>query len=58
MKNILIVKTSSLGDIIHAYPVVDYLHTKFPAAHIDWVVEGPCAELVKDRSICQSRHYC
>ncbi len=47
MKKILIVKTSSLGDIIHAYPVVDYLHKKFPAAQIDWVVEAPYAELVQ-----------
>ncbi len=48
MKNILIVKTSSLGDIIHTYPVVDYLHWKFPEAHIGWVVEAPCAELVQN----------
>jgi len=47
MKKILIVKTSSLGDIIHTYPVVDYLREKFPLAAIDWVVEAPCAELVR-----------
>lgn len=47
MKRILIVKTSALGDIIHAYPVIDYLHKKFPQAQIDWVVEAPFADLVR-----------
>lgn len=44
---ILIVKTSSLGDIIHAFPTLSFLRKKFPTATIDWVVEGPFAELVK-----------
>ncbi|MGE3954956.1 MAG: glycosyltransferase family 9 protein [Parachlamydiales bacterium] len=39
---ILIVKTSSLGDILHAFPILDAL----PSAQIDWVVERPFAELV------------
>lgn len=47
MKKILIVKTSSLGDIIHVYPVIDFLHKQFPQAQIDWVVEAPFAELVQ-----------
>lgn len=44
---ILIVKTSSLGDLIHVFPVIEYLRTKHPAVQIDWVVEKPFAELVK-----------
>lgn len=47
MKRILIVKTSALGDIIHVYPVVNYLRGKFPAAQIDWVVEAPYVDLVQ-----------
>lgn len=43
----LIVKMSSLGDILHAYPCVDYLREKFPEAQIDWVVEEPFKELVE-----------
>lgn len=43
---ILLVKTSSLGDIIHAFPTLRYLRSKFPEAQIDWVVERPFAELV------------
>ena len=44
---ILIVKTSSLGDIIQSFPALDYLRRKFPEAQIDWVVENPFMELVK-----------
>lgn len=47
MKKFLIIKTSSLGDIIHIYPVIDYLKTKFPECQIDWVVEKQFAELVE-----------
>lgn len=44
---ILIIKTSSLGDIIQTFPVLDYLRHHFPHAQIDWVVEHPFIELVK-----------
>lgn len=44
---ILIVKTSALGDIIHAFPTLDYLRKRFPDAVIDWVVEAPYAELLQ-----------
>lgn len=44
---ILVVKTSSLGDIIHAFPVVSYLKCLFPSAQIDWVVEQSFAGLVQ-----------
>jgi heptosyltransferase I len=44
---ILIVKTSSLGDIIQCFPALDYLRRKFPDAQIDWVVESHLVELVK-----------
>lgn len=44
---VLIVKTSALGDIIQTYPVIDYIKQRFPHAHIDWVVEERCRELVE-----------
>jgi heptosyltransferase I len=47
MMKILIVKTSSLGDIIHAFPALQLLRERYPSAQIDWVVEQPFAELVK-----------
>ncbi len=45
--HILIVKMSSLGDIIHAFPVLQYLKQSYPDAKIDWAVEQPFAELVQ-----------
>jgi heptosyltransferase-1 len=44
---IIIVKTSSFGDILHAYPVIGYLKEKFPSCTIDWIVEKRCRELVE-----------
>lgn len=42
---ILLVKTSSLGDVIHNLPVVTDLQRQFPGAVIDWVVEAPFADI-------------
>ena len=36
---ILIVRTSSLGDLIHLLPVVSDMHRHFPDAVIDWIAE-------------------
>lgn len=36
---VLIVKTSSLGDIVHALGVLSDLRTRFPEAKIDWAVD-------------------
>jgi len=47
MMNILIIKTSSLGDIVHTFPVLHYLRKKFPTATLDWVVEKPFKGLVE-----------
>lgn len=44
---ILLVKTSSMGDVIHALPVVDDIRRAHPDAVIDWVVEEAYAELVR-----------
>ena len=44
---ILIVKTSALGDIVHAMPVLEYLKENHNDVHIDWVVEKGGASLVK-----------
>lgn len=38
-RRILLVKTSSLGDVVHNLPVVSDLRRHFPDAHIDWLVE-------------------
>ncbi|MES2424456.1 MAG: lipopolysaccharide heptosyltransferase I [Pseudomonadota bacterium] len=44
---ILIVKLSSLGDVIQTMPVVHDLQQAFPHARIDWVVEEAFAPLVQ-----------
>ena len=44
--NILIVKLSSLGDVVHAMPAVQDLRAAYPQARIDWVVETGFAPLV------------
>lgn len=36
---ILLVKTSSLGDVIHNLPVATDIHRQFPQAKLDWCVE-------------------
>lgn len=45
MPRILLVKTSSLGDVVHNFPVVSDLVSAYRGAHIDWVVEEPYAAL-------------
>lgn len=42
---ILIVKTSSLGDVIHALPVVSDLRREYPSYAIDWCVEESFAAI-------------
>ena len=44
---VLIVKLSSLGDVVHAMPVVHDIRTAFSQAAIDWVVEPGFAPLVR-----------
>jgi heptosyltransferase I len=45
MQRILIVKTSSLGDVIHCLPVVNDILQHVQQAHIDWVVEESFADI-------------
>lgn len=44
---VLIVKLSSLGDVVHAMPAVQDIVQAFPDAQIDWVVERGFAPLVR-----------
>lgn len=43
---VLIVKLSSLGDIIQTLPVVHDLHAHLPGVEVDWVVEEAFADLL------------
>ena len=51
MKRILIVKTTSMGDVIHALPVLSDIRTHDPSVQIDWMVEEPFADLVRGSSL-------
>lgn len=44
---ILIVRVSSLGDVVHNMPMVADLQRHFPGAQIDWVVEESYVDLVR-----------
>jgi len=46
MPNILLIKTSSLGDVVHNLPVVSDIRKRFPRARIDWVVEEAYRDIV------------
>ena len=44
--NILIIKLSAIGDVIHTLPALAALRKKFPDAHITWVIEETAADLI------------
>lgn len=49
-RRILLIKPSSLGDVIHALPVLDALHRRYPNAAVDWLIGTPCAPLLAGHS--------
>jgi len=46
-KNILIIKLSAIGDVVHAIPLLEVLGQNFPEARIDWLVEEEASEIIK-----------
>ncbi|MBF0328071.1 MAG: lipopolysaccharide heptosyltransferase I [Nitrospirae bacterium] len=50
-KKILIIKPSSLGDIVHSLPFLDALKTCFPKAKIDWVVAKGLEDLIEGHTM-------
>jgi len=42
---ILIVKTSSMGDVVHTMPAISDIAANVPNVQIDWLVEAPFASL-------------
>lgn len=47
MLKLLIVKTSSLGDVIHNLPIIHDICSHYPDVEIDWVVEASFADIPK-----------
>jgi len=60
---VLLVKLSSLGDVVHTLPAAMDIKAHFPNAQIDWVVEPSFAPIVKACSAlhrviaCDLRHW-
>ena len=46
--NILIVKLSAIGDVIHTLPSLAALRRRYPGAEITWVVEEAASDLLAD----------
>jgi heptosyltransferase-1 len=53
---VLIVKVSALGDVVHALPVLNYLHTVAPGIEIDWVVEEPNRAMLEGNPLIAQVH--
>ncbi|MCI0701178.1 MAG: glycosyltransferase family 9 protein, partial [Planctomycetia bacterium] len=45
-KRIALIKPSALGDIVQALPVLTALRTRFPTAHITWIVNSSYESLL------------
>ena len=43
---ILLVRLSSIGDIVHTLPALSAVRRNYPKAHIDWLVESRYAEIL------------
>ncbi len=46
--NILIVKLSALGDVVHTLPALNMLRKAYPHAHISWLVEEEAADIIRN----------
>lgn len=58
--NILIVKLSAIGDVVHTLPSLGALRKHYPDAHITWVIEEASSDLIQghpylDRVIISGR---
>ena len=58
MPKILLVKTTSLGDLIHTMPAVTDLQRALPNAELHWLVEEPFAAIPGWHPFVQKAHTC
>ena len=45
--NILLIKLSALGDVVHTFPVLNKLRRRYSKARLDWLVTPGIAELLR-----------
>lgn len=53
---VLIVKVSALGDVVHALPVLSYLHSAAFDMRVDWLVEEGFAPLLEGHPLIRRVH--
>lgn len=53
---VLVVKVSALGDVVHALPVLSYLHSVAYDMHVDWLVEEGFASLLEGHPLIRRVH--
>ncbi len=46
-QRVLVVKTSSMGDVVHALPALTDMLAALPGLEVDWLVEKPFADIVR-----------
>jgi heptosyltransferase-1 len=56
VKRILIVKTSSIGDVIHALPVIQAIKEARPDLTLGWVVRRRCADVLRGNPWIDTLH--
>jgi len=47
-KNILIIKLSSIGDVVHALPFLEVLKNGCPDSKIDWLIEEEASQVISE----------
>lgn len=53
---LLIVKTSSIGDVLHALPVVEAIKNARPQMTLDWIVRARCADVLRGNPVIDHLH--
>lgn len=46
IKNILIIKLSSIGDVVHALPFLEVIRQCYPDSKIDWLIEEEASQVI------------
>lgn len=56
INRLLVVKTSSIGDVIHALPVVEAIKAARPGLTLGWVVRRRCADVLRGNPVIDYLH--
>ncbi len=46
--SVCIIKPSSLGDVVHSLPILAALRSRWPSAHLAWVVNQEFQDVVRE----------